>query len=84
MKQEYDFSRGQRGPVVAQRGKTRITIYLDNEVVDAFRTRAEDEGSGYQTMINRALKEYLSKQEAPIDEATLRRVLREELLTEGK
>ena len=81
MKQEYDFSQGKRGPVVAQPGKTRITIYLDNEVLDAFRTRADNEGSGYQTMINQALKEYLNKQEAPIDEATLRRVLREELYT---
>jgi uncharacterized protein (DUF4415 family) len=81
MKQEYDFSKGKRGPVVAQSGKTRITIYLDNEVVDAFRTRAESEGSGYQTMINQALREYLNKQKAPIDEATLRRVIREELHT---
>lgn len=81
MKQEYDFSQGKRGPVVAQRGKTRITIYLDNEVLDTFRRRAEKEGSGYQTMINQALKEYLNKQQVPIDEATLRRVLREELHT---
>ena len=83
MKQEYDFAKGQRGPV-AQKGKTRITIFLDNDVVDAFRARAEKEGSGYQTMINQALRGYLSKQAAPIDEATLRRVIREELLTEGK
>lgn len=81
MKQEYDFSKGKRGPVIAQSGKSRITIYLDNEVLDAFRTLAENEGSGYQTMINQALKEYLNKQEAPIDEATLRRVIREELHT---
>lgn len=81
MKQEYDFSKGKRGPVVEQRGKTRITIYLDNEVLDVFRTRAENEGSGYQTMINQALREYLNKQKAPIDEATLRRVIREELHT---
>ena len=84
MKQEYDFTKGQRGPVVAQSGKTRITIYLDNEVIDAFRTRAENEGSGYQTMINQALREFVGKQEAPIDEATLRRVIREELPTEGR
>ena len=81
MKPEYDFSQGKRGPVVTQRGKTRITIYLDNEVLDAFRTRSESEGSGYQTMINQALREYLKKSEVPIDEATLRRVLREELHT---
>tara|TARA_Y100000588_G_C13869889_1_gene759847 strand:- start:229 stop:474 length:246 start_codon:yes stop_codon:yes gene_type:complete len=79
MKREYDFSKGKRGPVVAQNGKTRIAIYLDNEVIKAFRTRAENEGSGYQTMINQILREYLNKREAPLDEAMLRRVLREEL-----
>jgi uncharacterized protein (DUF4415 family) len=84
MKQEYDFSKGRRGPVVAQKGKTRITIYLDNEVIEAFRTRAESEGSGYQTMINQALKEYLSRRNDLIDEATLRRVIREELQTVGQ
>ena len=84
MKQEYDFSKGQRGPVVAQSSKTRITIYLDNEVIDAFRTRAENEGSGYQTMINQALRAYLNEQDAPLDEATLRRVIREELDTVGQ
>ena len=81
MKQEYDFSKGKRGAVVPQTGKTRITIYLDNEILDAFRTRAENAGSGYQTMINQALKEHLNKEEPPIDEAMLRRVIREELHT---
>ena len=79
MKQEYDFTQGKRGPTVPQKGKTRITIYLDNEVLEAFRTRAENAGYGYQTMINQVLKEYLTKERSTIDEATLRRVLREEL-----
>ena len=83
MKQEYDFSKGKRGPVVPQKGKTRITIYLDNGVIDAFRTRAENAGLGYQTMINQVLKEHLNKEAATIDEATLRRVIREELHTVG-
>jgi uncharacterized protein (DUF4415 family) len=81
MKQEYDFSKGKRGPVVPQKGKTRITIYLDNEVLDAFRTRAENAGSGYQTIINQVLKEHLNKEDVMLDEATLRRVIREELHT---
>jgi len=38
MKKEYDFSRRKRGPVVASQGKTRMTIYLDDEVLERFRT----------------------------------------------
>lgn len=81
MKKEYDFSKGRRGAVVPQRGKTRITIYLDDEVVEAFRERAEGRGIGYQTMINQVLKGYLEEASQPLDEATLRRVIREELQT---
>lgn len=79
MKKEYDFSKAKRGAVVPQRGKTRITIYLDDEVIEAFRERADEAGSGYQTMINEALRQYLSKSSKPLDEASLRKILREEL-----
>jgi uncharacterized protein (DUF4415 family) len=44
--------------------KTRITIYLDDEVLDEFRTRAERSGTGYQTLINAALRTRLAAQEA--------------------
>jgi uncharacterized protein (DUF4415 family) len=44
--------------------KTRITIYLDDEVLDAFRSRAELTGTGYQTLINAALRTRLAAQEA--------------------
>jgi len=83
MKKEYDFSQGKRGPVLRQKGKTRITIYLDDDVLEAFRVRADRAGSGYQTMINQALREYLDQSEAPLDEKTLRKVLREELAATG-
>jgi uncharacterized protein (DUF4415 family) len=79
MKKEYDFSKGRRGAVVPQKGKTRITIYIDDDVLEEFRDRADQSGSGYQTMMNRALREYLGKAKAPIDEETLRRIIREEL-----
>ena len=79
MKREYDFSGARRGAVIPQRGKTRITIYLDDDVLEAFRDRAESEGRGYQTLINEVLREHLGKKRKPVDEATLRRVLREEL-----
>ena len=83
MKKEYDFSKGKRGPVIRNPGKTRITIYLDNDILGAFRERADQAGSGYQTMINQALREYLDRSSAPLDESTLRRILREELRMAG-
>lgn len=79
MKKEYDFSTGKRGPVIQQQGKSRITIYLDNDVIGEFRERADAEGHGYQTMINQALREYLNKKQEPINEAVLRKVVREEM-----
>ena len=79
MKKEYDFSKGRRGAVVEQTGKTRITIYIDDDVLEEFRERADRSGSGYQTIMNQALRVYLEKSSEPVDETTLRRVLRQEL-----
>ena len=79
MKDEYDFSEAKRGAVLTPTGKTRITIYLDNDVLEAFRGHAETTGSGYQTLINRALREYVERLNGALDETTLRRVVREEL-----
>jgi uncharacterized protein (DUF4415 family) len=83
MKKEYDFGHARRGAVIRQTGKTRITIYLDDDVLDEFRERADSTGRGYQTMINDALREYLGKARAPVDAKTLRRILREELRRTG-
>lgn len=78
MKEEYDLSQGQRGAVIANNGKTRITIWLDDDVLELFRQRAEAEGIGYQTLVNQTLRASLSPQ--PImDETLLRRVIREEM-----
>ena len=62
-----------------QKGKTRISIFIDNAVLGAFRARAEKAGTGYQTMMNEALREYLSSAEPPVTETILRHVLRQEL-----
>lgn len=80
MRKEYDFSDATRGPAIEHPGKTRITIMLDADIVAAFRTGASDTGRGYQTAINRALREYLASDEL---ETTLRRVVREELRNAG-
>lgn len=84
MRREYDFSKGKRGPVVKQPpGKTRITIRIDDDVLDWFREQAHAAGGGnYQTMINQALREYLKADCEPIEE-TVRRVVREELAEYG-
>lgn len=79
MRSEYDFSKAKRGAVIASPSKTRITIMLDNDVIDAFRSRAEAEGRGYQTAINEALRAALDADAAPVTVATLRRELRKAL-----
>ena len=79
MRAEYDFSQGKRGAVIPQKGKTRISIFIDNSVLDEFRTRAEKAGTGYQTMMNDALRKYLSETDRPVTEQTLRQVLRQEM-----
>ena len=80
MKAQYNFAGGKRGAVLkTPAGKTRITIRLDDELLDWFRKQAHAGGGGnYQTLINAALREYVATRHEPL-EATLRRVLREEL-----
>ncbi|MDE2254510.1 MAG: BrnA antitoxin family protein [Betaproteobacteria bacterium] len=77
MREDYDFSKGKRGAVIATPGKKRITIYLDADVIDSFQKQAEQKGVGYQTLINAALREASSKEPVTLD--ALRRVIREEL-----
>ena len=83
MRREYDFSGARQGAVIKQPPKTRITIYLDDDVLQAFRERADTIGRGYQTIINDALREHLGKTSQPLDARTLRRILREELRKAG-
>jgi uncharacterized protein (DUF4415 family) len=81
MKREYDFSKGKRGPAIApDRRKQRITIRFDVDIIDHFKQLVLQAGGGnYQTLINDALLEHIGKTSRPVDESTLRRVLREEL-----
>jgi uncharacterized protein (DUF4415 family) len=80
MKREYDFSKAKRGPVITvPKGKTRITIRLDEDVISWFRTEVEQAGGGnYQSLINDALRQHIARAREPLEE-TLRRVVREEL-----
>ncbi len=80
MRKEYDFSKAKRGPVLKPpAGKTRITIRIDDDVLDWFRRQVEAAGGGnYQTLMNQALREYTTNQPEAL-EKLLRRVVREEL-----
>ena len=80
MKKEYDFKGGKRGAVTSvPKGKTRITIRLDDDVIAWFKKEVSDAGGGnYQSLINRALREYILQQAESLED-TLRKVIREEL-----
>jgi hypothetical protein len=80
MKKEYDFSHGKRGSVLkTPSGKTRITIRIDDDILEAFRTQVHAAGGGsYQSMINEALRQHIDSIEEPFKEV-LRSVVREEL-----
>jgi len=79
MRAEYDFSKGRRGAVIPQKGKTRISIFIDDVVQDEFRSRTEKAGAGYQTMMNDALRKCLSETDQPVTEKLLRQEMPEYL-----
>ncbi len=79
MKKVYDFSAAKRGAVIPAEGKTRITIYLDDAVIEKYKSRSEKMGKGYQTLINDALRENLGFEPEVLTATMLRKILREEL-----
>ena len=79
MKKEYDFSKGKRGAVLPQPGKTRITIYLDDVIVERFKAQSEETGKGYQTLINEALRAHLGMAQSALTAEIVRKIIREEL-----
>jgi len=84
MKKNYDFRKAKRGAVIQPpAGKTRITIRIDDDVLEWFRKQVHEAGGGsYQAMMNRALREYMERDEEPLED-TLRRVLSEVLPDSG-
>ena len=87
MKSEYDFSDARRARDVPHlnrlrarvqgenKGKQRITIMIDSDVVEAFRQRAAASASGYQTLINEALRRAIDPESAPVTLAQMRVLL---------
>jgi uncharacterized protein (DUF4415 family) len=83
MKTEVDFSKAKRGAVIPTTGKTRITMYLDDTIIEQYKVRSENTGKGYQTLINDALRENLGVEQQTLTATVLRKILREELSQHG-
>jgi hypothetical protein len=83
MKKEYDFSNGVRGALIPTPGKTRITIRIDDDILEWYREQIRKAcGGSYQTMMNDALRAYMEAKGGQA-EALLRKVIKEELATYG-
>ena len=84
MRNEYDFNKGKRGAILpVPTGKTRITIRLDDDILEWFRNQADAAGGGnYQSMINEALRTIATEGPAKF-ETVVRRLVREELKRAG-
>ena len=78
MLKEYDFRKGVRGAVISHKGKTRITIFIDTDILEWFRDEAEREGQGYQTAVNQALRNYIRQDKRPMLDI-VREAVRKEL-----
>ena len=85
MKKVYDFAKGKRAPVIpVAPGKLRITIRIDQDILEWFKAKVDAAGGGnYQTMMNDALRQLMVSEHPPL-EASLRRMVREELAEYGK
>ena len=84
MKDSYDFLNAKRGPIIDPEGKTRVTVWVDDDVLAAFRSLAVQEDKGYQALMNDALRLHNRDSTDPITMESLRRVLRETLHEERR
>lgn len=56
MRKEYDFSEARKNPYASQL-KKQITIRLDEEAIDYFKSISEEVGIPYQSLINLYLRD---------------------------
>ena len=56
MREEYDFSNGERGKFFNPKAKKNLPVYLDAEVLDYFASKAKAKGVALNTMVNDLLK----------------------------
>jgi hypothetical protein len=79
MKKEYDFSGGKRGAGIPTSGMTRVSIHIEDEILDWFGEQIRKAcGGSYTTMMNEALREYMRMRDGHAEER-FRKVIREEL-----
>lgn len=79
MKAEYDFSQANRGAVIPQVGKTRVVIFVDDDILGMLQKQGDQNGKGYQHLINDALRAYLNEPKPVLNQEVSRQVLQEEL-----
>ena len=60
MKKHYDFSKSIKNPYL-KKAKKQLTIRLDEDTIDYFRSLAEDSGIPYQSLINLYLRDCASE-----------------------
>ena len=56
MKKSYDFSKSKKNPYL-KKPKKQLTIRLDEDTIDYFRSLSEQSGIPYQSLINLYLRE---------------------------
>lgn len=60
MRDEYDFKNAKRNPYI-KKEKQQITINLDRDVIDYFKTQSGNSGIPYQTLINLYLSDCVAQ-----------------------
>ena len=85
MKEHYDFSKGKRGAIVPiPPGKTRITIRIDDDVLEWFKNQVEEAGGGsYQAMMNEALRKHIESAKGSLSDEIMKSLVEQkEMLAE--
>jgi uncharacterized protein (DUF4415 family) len=59
LRDEYDFSQGTRGLIRPHPGQTRVSIWIDTDVLDAYMAYANHIGEGMTPAMNTALRQYI-------------------------
>lgn len=56
MKEEYDFSKGERGKFYRPNAILNLPVYLDQDVLDYFSGKAKAKGIDMQKLVNELLR----------------------------
>jgi hypothetical protein len=57
MKQEYDFSKGERGKFFRENARLNLPVYLDEEVQNYLQERAKSKGVEVTQLVNEMLRQ---------------------------